>query len=443
MFTQRGSISGFKLTLIVALLVSAVFSPVSSMAGGLFLYEVGTADVGLASAGYNARAQDAATVFTNPAGMTRLDGTQVLAAGQALWGNNEFSSGSGTSPQLGDEDGGRAIGSDGWIPGGGTFISYRLSPRFSLGFALTGNFGAAVDYDDDWVGRYYVKEASLLGYSLLPSVAYKVTDKLSLGASLNAMYGTYETKVAINNTNPAYGDGQLKLDDSDWGWGVNLGLLYEFSADTRFGLTWNSQVDLDFEADADFSNLAPGLSALLNSRGLLNSSIEVGITVPQQVMASIFHQLTPQWALLGSVGWQDWSEFGQVELGIDDTGNPTSTSKDLDFDDTWHAALGAQYRINDPWLLNFGIAYDSAFQDNSDVSPMLPVNSAWRFGVGARHQVSARFHWGVSAEYLYGGTLDVDKQSSRPVALGGRGDVEGSYEDTGAIILGLYGSWQF
>ena len=443
MFTQKSIIDGFKLTLIVALLLSAVLSPVSSMAGGIFLYEFGTADIGLASAGYNARAQDASTVFTNPAGMTKLEGTQVLAAGQVLWGNNEFSIGSGTSPQLGDEDGGYAIGSDGWFPGGGAFLSYGLFPKFNLGFALTGNFGSAVKYDDDWVGRYYVKEATLLGISFLPSIAYKVTNKLSLGASLNAMYGTFKNKVAINNVNPAFGDGQLKLDDNDWGWGVNLGLLYEFSADTRFGLTWNSQVDLDFKADADFSNLAPGLSALLNNRGLLNSSIEVGIKVPQQVMASIFHQVTPKWAVLGSVGWQDWSEFGGVELGIDDSANPSNTTKDLDFDDTWHAALGAQYRLSDPWLLNFGIAYDSGFQDNSDVSPVLPVNSAWRFGAGVQHQVSERFFWGVSAEYSYGGTLDVDKQSRRPVALGGRGDVDGSYDDTGAIILGLYGSWKF
>ena len=434
MLTRQRAIDGFKLALIVVLIGSAVLRPVSSLAGGLFLYEFGTADVGLASAGYNARAQDASTVFTNPAGMTKLEGTQFLAAGQVLWGNNKFSIGSGTSPELGDEDGGYAIGSDGWFPGGGAFLSYSLFPKLNLGFALTGNFGAAVKYDDDWVGRYYVKETTLLGISFLPSIAYQVTDKLSLGASVNTMYGTYKTKVAINNVNPAYGDGQLKLDDHEWGWGVNLGLLYEFTPGTRLGFTWNSQVDLDFKGPAKFSGLAPGLNTLLNNRGILNSDIKVGIKVPQQLMGSIFTQVNDRWALLASVGWQQWSKFAEVELGIDDTSNPTDTTKDLDFDDTWHAALGAQYRINDPWLLNFGIAYDSGFQDNSNVSPVLPVNSAWRFGVGAQHQVSATFYWGVSTEYLYGGTHDVDKQSKRPVALGGSGDVDGSYDDTGAII---------
>ena len=443
MFTHQRVIYGFKLLLIAAMPWLGLLSPGPTMAGGLIAYEVGTADVGLASAGYNARAQDASTVFTNPAGMTKLDGTQFLASGQVLWSNTKFSIDSGTSPQLGDEDGGHVVGSDGWLPGGGGFLSYSVSPALKLGFALAGNFGAPLKYDDDWVGRYYVQETTLLGISLLPSIAYKVTNKLSLGASLNAMYGIYKNQVAINNFDPAYGDGQLKLDDHDWGWGGTLGLLYEVTAGTRVGLTWNSQVDLDFKGSAKFSGLAPGLSTLLNDRGMLNSDIKVRIKVPQQLMGSIFTQVNDRWAVLASVGWQQWSKFGQVQLGIDDTTDPRSITTDLDFKDTWHGALGAQYRINDPWLLNFGIAYDSKFQDGSDVSPLLPINSSWRFGVGTQHQVSKTFFWGVAAEYQYGGTLDVNLQSKAPVDIGGRGDVDGSYDSTANLFLSLYGNWTF
>jgi len=421
----------------------AILATGPALAGGLIAYEVGTAEVGLASAGNSARAQDASTVFTNPAGMTRLDGTQFLASGQVLWGNTEFSVGSGTSPLLGNGDGGYAVGSDGWFFGGGGFLSYSVSPELKLGFAMTGNFGAPLEYDNDWVGRYYAQKGTLLGISLLPSIAYKVNEQLSLGASINAMYGIYENQVAINNVNPAFGDGRLELDDKTWGWGVNLGLLYEIDANTRLGLTWNSEVDLDFDAPADFSNLAPGLNTILSNRGVLNSNIKVGIKVPQQVMASIFHQVNDRWAVLGSVGWQDWSEFGQVQLGIDDTTDPTSVTTDLDFDDTWHLALGAQYRLSDPWLLNFGIAYDSEFQDSSEVSPLLPVNSAWRFGFGAEQQASKTFRWGFAAEYLYGGTLDTNLQSAVPVALGGRGDVVGSFDNTGTLFLAVYGNWAF
>ena len=261
----------------------------SAQAGGLFLYEVGTADVGLASAGYSARAQDASTVLTNPAGMTLLDGKQVLLGTQVLYTDPSFSISSGTSPELGTTNGGNPVG---FFPGGSGFYTQEISPKLTVGFGLAGNFGLALEYNDDWAGRYYVNKAALLGVSLLPSIAYQVNDKLSVGVSLNAMYGMTDVKVAVNNiTGP---DGSLKLKDEEWGWGGNLGVMYQISPATRLGLTYTSQVDLDFSAGADFSGLSPGLEALLDSRGLLNADVDLGIKVPQTVMASLFTQLDPE-----------------------------------------------------------------------------------------------------------------------------------------------------
>ena len=425
---------------------AALFTTIGSacapaFAGGIMLYEVGTADVGLASAGYGARAQDASTVLTNPAGMTRLDGQQVLAAGQLLWADVKFSVGGGTSPELGSGNGGYAVGANGWFPGGGVFTTYSASPDLKLGFAFTGNFGLGLKYDDDWVGRYYVQRATTLGLSMLPSVAYKVSDTVSIGAALNAMYGLYRNQVAINNASPAFGDGQLKMQDETWGWGANVGLLFQPAAGTRVGLVWNSQVDLDFNAPLEFSNLAPGIQKLLTDRGLLNASLKVGMKVPQGVMLSGYTETSDRWALLGSVGWQQWSRFGQVQLGIDDATNPTSVTTSLNYKDTWHGAVGAQYRYSEPWLVNFGVAYDSAFQ-SGDISPLLPANAVWRFGAGAQQQLGKNEFWGFAAEYAYGGTLDVNNHA-KPVALGGRGDLVGSYPHAGSIFLAAYYNWKF
>ena len=299
----------------------------------------------------------------------------------------------------------------------------------------------ALDYDHNWVGRYYVQEATLLGVSLLPSVAYRVNERLSVGATLNAMYGMLEEKAAINNP-LSTADGQLKVDDHDWGWGVNLGLLYEVDAGTRFGLVYNSQIVLNFRSETRFSGLAPGLETVLGSRGLLGAQLDLGMRVPQGVMGSFYHQMDDRWALLGSAGWQDWSKFGGVEIGISDTTNPTSTTLDLDFKDTWHTAVGAQYRVSEPWLVSFGVAYDSELQ-RGDVSPALPANSAWRFGVGVQNDVSKTFSWGVSGEYAYAGTLDVDKESQLPVGLGGRGNLDGAFERSGMFFLAATFNWKF
>jgi long-chain fatty acid transport protein len=412
-------------------------------AGGLLLYELGTAEVGLAAAGYSARAQDASTAFTNPAGMTRLEGTQVLAGGQLMWLNNRFSIGDGTSAALGGNDGGRVFGSGGFVPGGGAFVTHSLSPDLKVGFAVAGNFGSIVDYDESWVGRYRVQQATLLGVSFVPSIAYRVNDKLSLGAGVNAMYGVFKQQVAVNNVLPGTPDGRLELDDNTWGWGANLGLLYQVSPETRVGLTWNSRVKLDFSAPAQFSGLGPGLSTLLGARGLLGAQVDLGVTVPQQVMASAFSKIDDRWAVMGNVGWQQWSKFGEAEVGIDNVLNPRSLTTALDFKDTWHVALGAQYRPSGPWTFNFGVAYDSGFQSGSNVSPLLPVNAAWRFGVGGEQQVSKTFKWGVAGELLYGGTLDVDQPSALPPVLGGRGSLVGSFDNTASVVFSAYGNWSF
>jgi long-subunit fatty acid transport protein len=131
MTMQQKSSRGMKLTLIASALWLGMLCGGQAIAGGLLLYEVGTADVGLASAGWAARAQDASTVLTNPAGMTRLEGSQVLLGAQALYGDYGFSIGSGTSSGLGAGDGGNPIG---WFPGGSAFLSYSISPDLKLGF---------------------------------------------------------------------------------------------------------------------------------------------------------------------------------------------------------------------------------------------------------------------------------------------------------------------
>ena len=406
-------------------------------AGGISLYEVGTADVGLASAGYSARAQDASTVFTNPAGMTRLTDDQLTLGAQMLYADLGFSIGQGTSPALGTSDGGNPVG---WFPGAGMFYSHSVSPDIKVGLAVTGNFGSVVKYDSGWVGRYRAQEGTLLGVSLLPTAAWRVNDNLSVGASLNAMYGKFKNKVAVNNIIGP--DGSLSLDDNTWGFGANLGLLYEVDHGTRFGITYNSPVKISFNAQPQWNGLAPGIRTLLASRGLLDANVDLGVTVPQGVNASFYHEIDPRWAILGSVGWQQWSKFGEVDVGID-SNNPIGLTTRLNFKDTWHVAGGAQYKLSDAWLLNGGIAYDSGFQDNSNVALALPANAAWRFGVGGQKEESKTFNWGLSFEYLYGGSLHTSISGNAPVALGGRGDVVGSFNNVGLYFFAANFNWKF
>ena len=410
-----------RLTLTGVALAGVAFTVQSVQAGGIILYELATPDVGLASAGYASRADDASTLFKNPAGMSRLEGAQLQGGLQATYGSVEFSPNSNTSAGLGTENGGNAIG---WLPGASLFLVEPLGERWRVGFGLFSYFGLASAYDDNWVGRYYVQNSALLGISLMPSVSFKATDWLSLGAGLNAMYGYLNTELAVNKV--FLPDGQMKLNDRTWGFGANAGVLIQAGDKTRFGVTYVSAVNLDFKATPSFTDFVPPNSNELN----------LGMTVPQSVMISVYHQLNDQWALMADAGWQDWSQFGNVQVGVEGGGTVTANLK---YQDTWHGAVGAQYRGSEKWLFSGGVAFDSSAVSSENRTVTLPVGQTWRFGLGAQYQLSQKVNLGAAYELAWGGNLAVDQGAGNPL----RGRVAGTYEDTWLSFFTLNLTWKF
>jgi long-chain fatty acid transport protein len=403
----------------------------SALAGGLYLYELGNPEVGLAGAGWTARAQDAATVFTNPAGMTRLQKSELLFGSQPLYLHVDFSPDSKTTTTGKDGD------ASTWLPAGGVYYAHNLSPRLKIGASAVGYFGLGLDYENDWVGRYYVQEIKLQAIGVQPAVAYRVTDWLSFGAGVVALYGVLDQKAAVNNIGPNEGDGKLEIEDDDWTYQVNLGVLVEPRKGTRFGLTFLSEGDLEFKDRPDFSNLGPALEALLRANGVLDAEIEVEFTMPRSIMFSAYHELGDRLALMGNLGWQEWSQFGQVGVSVT-SDNTTNLTFDRNYKDTWHVALGAQYRMAQPWLLSAGVSYDSSMMDDKDRTPDLPLGESWRLGLGARYDWSEKLAFGAGYTLLWSGDLDMDVNRG-PLA----GRVSGTYENVSMHFINFYLNWKF
>ena len=415
-----------RVTIGSALASAAALVP-SAHAGGIILYEIATPDLGLASAGYAARAQDASTVFRNPAGMSVLEGSQFQGGLQLLYGSVEFSADSSTSPSLGDEHGGNAIGA---LPAGGLFFTQSLSDRFAVGLGTFSYFGLAEEYDDNWVGRYYAQKNVLLGLSLMPAVSFKATEWLAIGAGLNAMYGYLDSELPIRTGVPD--DGWLELNDETWGFGADIGLLITPRQGTRFGVTYLSPVKLDFEDRPSFSNLG-GLGGAIFANP---PQLDLGVTVPQSVMLSAYHELSPKWAILANVGWQNWDQFGKVDVGVD-SATPTSLTKNLNYQDTWHGAIGAQYRASEKWLLSAGFAYDTSAVDDENRTLSLPMGEAYRFGLGAQWQVSKAISLGAAYEFMWAGDMPVTQDSVY------RGRVSGGFDNSWFSFFDVNLTWRF
>ena len=209
---------------------------------GLSLYEIATADVGLASAGWAAQAQDPSTLLKNPAGMSLLESNQFQGGLQVLQAGLSFSPSAGTT--VDGNSGGNAVGV---LPGLSLFYVHGLGKDLKVGFGVASTFGLGMSYNSGWVGRYYALDNTLVGISMLPGLSYRLNEKLSIGAAANVMIGYLNHSNAINNRALLnVPDGDMRVTDTTVGAGGNVGLLFEPKKGTRFGVTYYSQVKLNF-----------------------------------------------------------------------------------------------------------------------------------------------------------------------------------------------------
>jgi long-chain fatty acid transport protein len=417
-----------------ALLSMGVFVP-SVWGGGAWLYEMGTPDLGTAGAGRAAMGADASTAGINPAGMTRLDRSQTLVAFQGIYIDSRFET---DVSGFGGGDGGNA---GGFMPSASLHYVQSLTPDLKLGISVGSFFGLGLEYDNDWAGRYYTTEAELLTFGVNPGVGYRINDWFSVGAGFSVLAAKLDQKAAINNSavpgQAGMSDGQVEIEDSDVGYGFNLGVLLTPREGTRFGLTYRSKVDLKFEDVASLDNIGSVLQGLLNLSGLAGSEVDMEMTIPQALMFSGYHQLNEQWAIMGNIGWQDWSTFGKSDLTLRSATAKTFT-QNLDYNDTWHFALGAQYRFAEPWLWSFGFAYDTSPTDEDTRTPDLPLDQQIRIGTGIQYDWNKDVTLGVAYEYADAGNAKIDQAGGSL-----QGPLKGDYDPNVIHFFAINLIWKF
>jgi long-chain fatty acid transport protein len=171
--------------------------------------------------------------------------------------------------------------------------------------------------------------------------------------------------------------------------------------------------------------------------GLAGSKVDVDMTIPQLVMASGYHQLTEQWAVMANIGWQDWSEFGKQDLTLRSTSAKKFT-QDLEYDDTWHFALGAQYRFAERWLWSLGAAYDTSPVDEDTRTPDLPLDRQIRIGTGIQYDWNENVTVGGAYEYLDAGEAEIDQEGG-PL----QGSLKGDYDPNAIHFFAFNLIWKF
>ena len=387
-----------------------------ALAGGLWLNEFGDFSGGRASAGAAAGTDEAATIIHNPASATRIEGNQLFGSVAALAPGQKFNV-QESSPLIGDGDGGQA-----GLVAPAASMAYVFDngwDNWGTGISVEGLAGAGLDYDDDWVGRYKATEVNLLVMALGATLAYQVTDRLSIGIKPQIYYATLTQKLSLP-TSPFTGksDIRAKLDGDDSGFGGMVGATYAFNAGTRVGISWQSSFDIEFDGKLKIDgNIDDGVQV----------STDTQLTMAQNVRLALHHDVDDRLGLDFTVGWDNWDELDNIFVSVKGVGGVPIVT---DWKDTYHYAAGFQYKLTDDWDITAGIAYDTNVVSANERVPELPIDEQIRYNAGARYHMSNTLIVGGYVNYTDLGSSKIDAD------LWG-----GEYSTNEMFQLSIYANW--
>jgi len=372
---------------------ATVLAPSAAYASGFMVRENSAESLATIFAGNASRADEPATVFNNPAGMSFLTGTQFQVGGTGVFPSIHFQGnstiGSRSGPVVPADDS-RNAGQFALAPH--AYAVFDITPRVKAGIALTVPFGNTVDYSEAWSGRYVNVKTAALTADFNPNISFKVTDRFAIAAGVSLQYLKLDLSSKIPQFlifGPGTPDGGYLLKIHDWDWGYNFGILAEPWDGTRLGLTYRSGVDHSSKGTLNFD---PDTSPFL---GLVNGPATADLSMPASVTGSITQQISPRFSVSSDVQYTMWNTFGLITVN---SANPPFPFPEY-YRDSWMISVGGVYKLNNQWTLRGGVGYDEspvvdAFRDTG-----VPDKDRYMVGIGFGYQFTPKA--GVDVGYAH------------------------------------------
>jgi long-chain fatty acid transport protein len=394
-------------------------------AAGFALHEQGISGLGNAYAGAAAVAEDATTVWWNPAGMARLaPGKHFVLSGAFIVPSTEFTNGASqpamrSNPAL-NGNGGDA-GESKFVPS--FFFAMDAASGWNVGLGVSVPFGLATKYDSNWIGRFQGIESEVKTVNINPVVSFKVSDAISVGGGVSYQRGKIDLTSAVNYSAavpalPAGVEGQNTTSVDGHAWGFNVGALFNVLPTTRIGVHYRSSLDYELDGTTSFSNRPAPLAAAIP-----DGDVQIKLKTPDSFALSAVHELGPNWQLLADATRTKWSRVDRVPV-VRSNGATLDTLV-FNFNDTWRLSAGANYRLSSAWVLKAGVAWDESPVPNAETrSIRLPDNDRLWLSFGAAYKLgrSGKLDLG----YSFVKVRDADINNNQ--AASGRGIVNGSYK---------------
>lgn len=405
-------------------------TPIAANAAGFALIEQSASGMGNAFAGGGAVAEDASAIYFNPAGMTYIEGTQLVGALHLIKPNAEFN---GTvkigAANITGSNGGDA-GDLAFVPN--FYFKTDFNDRVKLGVAINAPFGLKTEYDSTWKGRFHAIKSEVKTININPALAFKVNDQLSLGAGISAMWAQAELTNAVNFG--PFGSGNSKIKGDDWGFGFNLGAIYQATVDTRVSVAYRSKIDQSLSGDVSFQIPAAAVPFLTPAQkaGTANGDVTADISLPETFSLSTFSKVNDTWDVMGDVTWTHWSRFKELKIVRSNGAVVGGVATPENWDNTMRYSIGANYHYSDTIKLRAGLAYDEEAISDQFRTARIPGNDRKWLALGANWKASPNSSVDIGYSHLFISDASID--SSKNEVNPAKGVLQGSYDGSVDIL---------
>lgn len=403
-----------------ALAVAVAIVSTSAWSAGFQLNEFSSSGLGRAYSGEGAIADDAGNASRNPALIMMFDRPTFSAGAIFVDPGVDISGRSPTGASLKADN----IAPTAWVPN--LHFVVPINDQFGWGASVTSNYGLATEFNNNYAAGAYGGKTDLETLNLNLSGAYRLDNHWSFGVGFDAVYakakieryaGDLGKVVAGSGALPPIpglaqqvagipADTQIAyLKGDEWGFGWNAGILYEIDKNNRYGLTYRSEVKIDFDGDYK-SSLPSAYNQILGSFGLpmgtdgRTTGGSLSLHLPEMWELSGYNKVAPQWAVHYSLTYTSWSQF--QELKATNSNGDTLFYKDESFRDAYRIALGTTYYMDDNWTFRTGIAFDDSPVPADKRSISIPDQDRFWLSAGATYAFNKDASIDAGISYMHG-----------------------------------------
>ena len=321
----------------------------NASAAGFALLEQNTSGLGNAYAGQAASAQDASTIFFNPAGMTLLPDRQIVLSANGVKPTANFSNTASTPPagRAGLTGNGGDAGDWAVVPS--LYAAFAITPDLRLGIGINSPFGLKTEYDAPWFGQYQALTSKLETINVNPALAYRVNNWVipRCGSQLAEAKAELSNMVYLG----AAGDGQAQVEGDSDAWAATS-RVPDQPGHAAEGIAYRSNIKQDLEGDVTFT-LPAGFPAL---PAVANGPVTASIDSPETASLSVFQRFNDKWDIMADITWTHWSRF--QDLTVLRSNGTVLTTQPENWSDTWRFSIGLNYRATEKLMWRFGTSYD-------------------------------------------------------------------------------------